>query len=63
MSKLIKQGNKQMNAAMKDALLSVYNDGPQELDKQIKADLTRRGYLIGGLLSQAGEEYVDTMMP
>ena len=51
-----------MNAAMKDALLSIYNNGPQELDKQIKADLTRHGYLIGGLLSVAGEEYVEKMI-
>ncbi len=51
-----------MNAAMKIALLSVYNDGPQDLNKQIKADLTRRGYLIGGIMSQAGEEYVDNMI-
>jgi hypothetical protein len=47
---------------MKEALLSIYRDGPQDLPKQIKADLTRRGYLIGGLLSQAGEEYVDGLM-
>ena len=51
-----------MNAAMKEALLSVYNNGPQDLGKQIKADLNRRGYLIGGLLSLAGEEYVDNMI-
>jgi hypothetical protein len=51
-----------MNKQMKEALLSIYRDGPQDLPKQIKADLTRRGYLIGGLLSQAGEEYVDDLM-
>tara|TARA_R110000851_G_scaffold282846_1_gene436380 strand:- start:96 stop:263 length:168 start_codon:yes stop_codon:yes gene_type:complete len=48
-----------MNKAMNNALLSVYNDGPQKLCLQVKADLNRRGYLIGGLLSQSGEDYVE----
>ena len=51
-----------MNAAMKDALISIYNNGPQDLDKQIKEELNRHGYLIGGLLSVAGEEYVEKMI-
>ena len=49
-----------MNEKLNAAISSVYDNGPQDLPRHVVADLNRRGLLIGnGLISQAGEDFVE----
>jgi hypothetical protein len=49
-----------MSKKLNAAISSIYDNGPQDLPRQVVADLNRRGLLIGnGLISQAGEEFVE----